>query len=304
MFNKDQYGRILVPMVTPFKENQEVDYNAAVQVAAKLLELNYADSLIFSGTTGEFFTMTAEERIELFRIMKQNFGEKIPMIAGVGSTSTIETIKLARAAEKLGYDLLMVVAPYYTRPNQEQLYQHYKAVSASVGVNLLIYNIPIFTGVNTDPATVAELAKIDNIVGIKEEAELNAKQMTAFLNVTPEDFIVYNGDDTMVLEAYCQGADRIGGVISGGAHLAGNLIREMIDSFQAGEVKKAAAMQRRLFKLYRVMGQNGRVNPVALIKSAMKLIGYQAGVPRQPLLPATDEELSNIKVVMQELGIL
>ncbi|MCC8180838.1 MAG: 4-hydroxy-tetrahydrodipicolinate synthase [Planctomycetes bacterium] len=304
MFTKDTYGRILVPMITPFKDDQEVDYAAAVEVGQKLIDLNYADSLILTGTTGEFFTMTADERITLFKTMKDALGDKIPMIAGVGSASTIETIKIAKAADQLGFDLMMVVAPYYTKPNQDQLYQHFKAVAAAVKNDMLLYNIPIFTGVNTDPDTVAKLAKIENIVGIKEEAELNAKQITSFLNATPEDFIIYNGDDTMVLEAYAQGGDRIGGVISGGAHLAGNQIRAMIDAFQSGKVLEATAAQRKLYKLYRIMGQNGRVNPVALIKAAMKLIGYNAGIPRMPLLPATDEELANIKVVMKELGIL
>lgn len=304
MFTKDKYGRILVPMVTPFKENQEVDYAAAVQVANKLIDNNYADSLILTGTTGEFFTMTAEERIGLFKVVKDAVGGRLPVIAGVGCASTRETVQLARAAEDLGYELTMVVAPYYTKPNQEQLYQHYKAVAEAVKIDLLVYNIPIFTGVNVDPDTLARLAKFKNIVGVKEEAELNPKQITAFLNATPEDFIIYNGDDTMVLEAYAQGGDRIGGVISGGAHLAGHLIRAMIDDFQAGDVKKAAEAQRRLFRLYRIMGQNGRVNPVALIKSAMKLLGYDAGLPRMPLLPATDEELKNVKKVMTELGLL
>ena len=306
MFVKERYGRILVPMVTPLKENekQDVDYAAAASIADRLIAKKCADSLVLTGTTGEFFTMTAEERIALFKTVKDAVGGRLPVIAGVGSASTIETTRMARAAEELGFDLIMVVAPYYTKPNQQQLYEHYKTVAASVGIAILVYNIPIFTGVNVEPGTLARLAKIGNIVGIKEEAELNPKQITAFLNATPEDFIVYNGDDTMVLEAYAQGGDRIGGVISGGAHLAGDRIREMIDDFQSGNVLKAAATQRTLFKLWRIMGQNGRVNPVALIKSAMKLLGYDAGVPRKPLLPATDEEIGNVKKAMEEAGII
>ena len=304
MFSKEKYGRILVPMVTPFKENQEVDYDAAVSIADRLVETKMADSLVLSGTAGEFFTMTAEERIELFTVLKKKMGSKIPMLAGVGAASTIETVRLAKAAQDLGFDLLMVVSPYYTKPNQQQLYEHYRAVAASVKIPMLVYNIPIFTGVNVEPETVARLAKIDNIVGIKEEAELNPKQITAFLNATPEDFIIYNGDDTMILECYAQGAERIGGVISGQSHLVGDRIKKMIDAFQACRVAEAAAMQRSFFGLFRIMGQNNRVNPCALIKKAMELIGYRSGLPRLPLTPASPEETEKIKAIMQEMKIL
>jgi 4-hydroxy-tetrahydrodipicolinate synthase len=305
MFNKDKYGKILVPMVTPFKEDQSVDYEAAVSIAQKLVNDKLADSIILTGTTGEFFTMTFEERVEMFRVIKEAVGAQIPLIAGTGCASTPETIALSKKAEELGYELIMVVAPYYTKPNQEQLYNHYKRVAEAVNVDILVYNIPIFTGVNVNPETLTELAKIKNIVGVKEEAELNAKQITAFLNATPEDFIIYNGDDTMVIEAYAQGgARRIGGVISGASHIIGHQVREMVDAFLAGKVQEVADRQRQLMKFYRIMGQNGRLNPVCLIKDAMRMVGYNAGYPRLPLTPGTSEEIANVKAVMQELKVL
>ncbi|HHY97593.1 MAG TPA: 4-hydroxy-tetrahydrodipicolinate synthase, partial [Firmicutes bacterium] len=299
MFDRNRYGRILVPMVTPFKEDQSVDYEAAVSVAEKLIEDNKADSIILSGTTGEFYTMTFEERIRLFEVIKEAVGDRIPLVAGIGSASTIETIALARKAEELGYELLMAVSPYYTRPTQRELYNHFKMVAESVSVSLLLYNIPIFTGVNLNPETVASLAAIDNIMGIKEEAELNPKQITAFINATPDDFVIYCGDDTMVLEAFAQGGEkRIGGIVSGASHLIGDQMRNMINLFLAGNVKEAVEMQQKFFRLFRVMGQNGRTNPVSLIKEAMKMIGYNAGIPRLPLTPGTEEEKANIRRVM------
>ncbi|TCL63324.1 4-hydroxy-tetrahydrodipicolinate synthase [Hydrogenispora ethanolica] len=305
MFNKDKYGKILVPMVTPFKEDQSVDYEAAASIARKLVDDKLADSIVLSGTTGEFFTMSFDERVKLFRTIKAAVGNEIPLIAGTGCASTIETIALSKKAEELGYELVMVVSPYYTKPNQEQLYNHYKKVAESIKVDMLVYNIPIFTGVNVNPETLAELAKIKNIVGVKEEAELNAKQITAFLNATPEDFIIYNGDDTMVIEAYAQGgAGRIGGVISGASHIMGHQIRAMIDAFLAGKVQEVADTQRKLMKFYRIMGQNGRTNPVSLIKDAMRLVGYNAGYPRLPLTPGTPQEIAKIKEVMKELQVL
>ena len=305
MFDKEKYGKILVPMVTPFKENQSVDYEAAVSIAEKLIDDNKADSIILSGTTGEFFTMDFEERVKLFKVIKEAVGNKIPLITGVGSSSTIEAIALAKKAEDLDYATAMVVSPYYTKPTQNELYNHFKKVAESVHIQLMLYNIPIFTGVNIDPETVAELSEIDNIVAIKEEAELNPKQMTEFINITPEDFIVYCGDDSMILEAFAQGGTkRIGGIISGASHIIGEQLRNMIEIFLQGKVQEAAEMQQRFLPLFRSWGQNGRTNPVSLLKESMKMVGYKAGIPRLPLTPGTEEEIAEIGRVMKKLEII
>ncbi len=305
MVNKEQYGRILVPMVTPFKDDQSVDYDAAVSIAEKLIRDKHADTLILSGTTGEFHTMSFEERVDLFKVIKEAVGENIPLSAGVGATSTIETIALTKKAEELGYELVMIVAPYYAKPNQQELCSHFKMVAESTDVQIMLYNIPIFTGVNLDPETVAKLSEIENIVGIKEEAELNPKQISEYINATPDDFIVYCGDDTMVIEAFAQGGiKRIGGVVSGASHLIGERIREMIETFIRGEVQKAAEMQQSFLPLFRIMGQNKRTNPAALLKEAMKMIGYNAGIPRLPLSQGTEEEKAEVKKIMRKLGIL
>ena len=304
MFNHRQYGRLLVPIVTPFKEDQSVDYDALVEVGERLIETKSADTLVLTGTTGEFFTMTLEERTKVFKVMHEVFGSRIPLIAGTGAASTSEATALTQAAEQLGFELVMIVAPYYTKPNQREIINHYRRIADATNLDIMLYNIPIFTGVNIDPESVRALAGIRNIVGIKEEAELNAKQMTSFLNVTPDEFIVYCGDDTMVLEALSQGGDRIGGFVSGGAHIAGNLIRQMIDLFLSGSVLEAGTLQRKLFNVYRSLGQNQRTNPAALLKGAMKFVGYNAGLPRLPLLPATEEELAVVRHQMEAAGIL
>ena len=305
MFNKDKYGKILVPMITPFKEDQSVDYEAAVSVAEKLIEEKKADSIVLSGTTGEFFSMNFEERAKLFEVIKNAVGDKIPLIAGTAMISTVETIALSKKAEQLGYDLIMVVSPFYTKPSQKELLNHFKNVSGSIKINMLLYNIPIFAGVNIDPQTVGELAKIENIVGIKEEAEINPKQITAYLNATPEDFIIYCGDDTMVLEAFAQGGEkRIGGIVSGGAHLIGDRLRNMIEIFLQGKVEEAAKMQQNFLPLFRSFSPGDRSNPACLVKDAMKMLGYNAGIPRLPLLPGTEEEIAAVKKMMKKLNII
>ncbi len=304
-FVKEKYGRILIPLVTPFKENDEVDYGKAVALAEYIIENKKGDALVLSGTTGEFHTMSFDERVRLFEVLQERVGGKIPMIAGIGCASTIETVALAKKAEAIGFETAMCVAPYYAKPNQEELYRHYMRLSESVSINIMLYNIPIFVGVNIDPATVARLARQENIVAIKEEAELNPKQITAFLNATPEDFIIYNGDDTMILEAYAQGGDaRIGGVISGASHVVGDRIRKMIEDFLAGKIQEAAIQQRKLYPLLKIMGQNNRTNPVALWKEAMRLYGLDAGVPRAPLSRGSNDEIENVRKVMQSLGLI
>jgi len=305
-FNKDTYGKILIPMVTPFAENQSVDFAKAKKLAQFLVDKKKGDTLILSGTTGEFHTQSFDERVQLFEVVKKAVGGKIPLIAGIGCTSTIETIALGKKAQALGFETVMIVAPYYTKPSQRELYAHYVKIAAALpSLNILLYNIPIFTGVNLNPEMVGKLARIKNIVAIKEEAELNPKQITAFLNATPENFIIYNGDDTMILEAYAQGGPaRIGGVISGASHVIGPMVRDMIETFLAGKIGDAAQMQRKIYPLLKIMGQNGRTNPVCLWKEAIKMHGIDAGIPRLPLSRGTAEEIKNVRKVMKSLRLI
>jgi 4-hydroxy-tetrahydrodipicolinate synthase len=306
VFEKETYGKILIPMVTPFAEDQRVDFAKAKKLAQYLVGKKKGDTLILSGTTGEFHTQSFDERVKLFEAVKEAVGGKIPLIAGIGCTSTIETIALGKKAQALGFETVMIVAPFYTKPSQRELYAHYvKIADALPSLNIMLYNIPIFTGVNLDPEMVGKLAQIKNIIAIKEEAELNPKQITAFLNATPEDFIIYNGDDTMILEAYAQGGPaRIGGVISGASHVIGPMVRDMIETFLAGKIAEAATMQRKIYPLLKIMGQNGRTNPVCLWKEAMKLVGVDAGIPRLPLSRGTAEEIENVKQVMKSLNLI
>ncbi|MBA7554405.1 4-hydroxy-tetrahydrodipicolinate synthase [subsurface metagenome] len=249
--------------------------------------------------------MSFEERVKLFKVIKDAVGNKIPLMAGVGCASTIETIALAKKAEELGFEIMMVVSPYYTKPTQKELYNHFKKVAESVNIQMMLYNIPIFTGVNINPETVAKLSEIENIIAVKEEAELNPKQMTEFINATPDDFIIYCGDDPMILEAYAQGGtERIGGIVSGGSHIIGVQLRKMIETFNKGNIQEAAKLQQKYLPLFRIMGQNGRTNPVSLIKEAMKMVGYNAGIPRLPLSPGTEEEIAEVRKVMEKLNII
>lgn len=303
--NLHDYGPVMVPLITPFSSDGAVEYDAAVTLARALVAEGNADSIVVAGTTGEFHALTNDERRRLLKEVYDGLDGACALGAGVGCASTGETVALAQYAQEIGYELCMVLAPYYAKPNQRELVEHFQAVSDAVSMNILLYNIPIFTGVNIEPATVAELSKLPNVVGIKEEAELRPKQITEYVNATDPEFLIFCGDDTMILEAYAQGGTaRIAGVVSGGAHLIGRQIREMIALYLAGDIERSAVMQQNHFKLFRSWGQNNRTNPVALLKSALNLTGKNAGYPRRPLLPGTEEEVSVVRETMQSIGLL
>lgn len=306
MFDKNTLGKIVVPVLTPFGEDQGLDVGKLHGLLDYLIEKDQADSLMLSGTTGEFHSQTFAERVRVFEAGISAVNGRRPILAGVGCASTHETIALGREALRLGITTLVVVSPYYAKPTQEELYGHFRRVAEALAeADIILYNIPIFTGVNIDATVVGRLAQLPNVVGIKEEAELNPKQITQFLLNTPDDFVIYNGDDTMILEAYAQGGDdRIGGVVSGAAHLCGNYIRKMIDTFLAGQVRDAAKMHARLYPVLKVMTQNGRSNPAALWKDALRLVDVDAGIPRLPLTPGTVEEVAKVRGALEQFGAL
>lgn len=294
------YGPIVVPVLTPFDDRGRLDLDAFTGLIRYVADAGNADALVVSGTTGEFFTQSTGERIQTFSAANDAAGD-LPLIAGIGAQSTKETLELGQAAADLGYDTVMAVCPYYTRPNQAELASHFTTVAeAFPNLNVMLYNIPIFTGVNLEFDTLSELSAIGNINAIKDEAELNPKQITRYLNATPEDFIIYNGDDTMILESYAQGgADRIGGVISGASHLLGRFIRDMISTFVGGDLQNAVRMQRSLYPVLKIMGQNSRTNPAPLWKATMAAVGVNAGLPRSPLSAGTSNEVAAIVEVLR-----
>lgn len=293
-------GRVLVPLVTPFDENFNVDYDQAAKLARSIVSLGYADTVVVSGTTGEFNAMTAEERIKLFEVIKEEIGNKVPIMAGTGAASTREAITITRAAERIGVDAIMVVAPYYCRPTQRGIYDHYKAIAQSTKLPMLLYNIPLFTGVNIDPATVAALAKEPNVVGVKEEAGVNPTQTSDYVLGAPGDFVVYCGDDTMVLPALAQGAV---GVVSGGSHIIGDRMKTMISSFLKGKVEEAKRIHLQLYPLFKAFAPNGRVHPNPLLRAAISMVLFPVGYARPPLDKPTEDEVAALRKVIRGLGI-
>lgn len=297
-----KFGRILLPMITVFnKDDQSVDYKSSRRVARYLKENKLCDSIIVAGTTGEFYTLSFDERVRLFEEIKDEIKNDIPLIAGTGSVYVGEVIKYTEIAERLGYDAVMVVAPYYCKPEQEGIYLHFKQIAQSTSLPVMVYNIPLFTGVNINPETLAKLSELENIFAIKDEAGINPLQATEYIKATKAKIPVYSGDDTMVLQVLSQGGV---GVVSGGSHIIGQEMKKMIDDFLDGEVQKAKELFQELFEVFASFrGLKNRINPTPMIKIAFELMtGIPTSMPRMPLLPATNEEIILMKRVLKKMG--
>lgn len=302
---KEKYGKILLPLVTPYDANEEINYDKYAELIEYLIKNDLCDSLIVTGTTGEASLLKFEERVKLMETAVKAAAGRKPVIAGTGCASTYETIALTKEAEKLGIDLCMVVCPFYNKPTMEGVYNHYKAVAESTTANILLYNIPIFVGINMEPAVVGELAKIDNIIGIKDEAGVNPTQVTDYFLATEKidpEFVIFNGDDVMLLPTIVQGAM---GIVSGGAHIFGHEIRAIFEAFDQGDNQKAKDLFVPLYKFCKACGQNGRILPNSIIRPAIEMVtGIEIGPARRPLAPITDAEKEVLVNVLKEVGKL
>jgi len=290
------FGMVLTAMVSPFKKDGSMDYMTAESLAAYLAE-NGSDGIVVHGTTGESPTLTHEEEYELYRVVKKAVGKKVKIIAGTGSNSTETSIRSTKMAEKIGVDGIMIVVPYYNKPPQEGMFQHYKAVAGSTGLPIIIYNIPGRTGVNMTADTVARLAGIKNIVAIKE-ASGDMAQVEDIRRKTPKDFVIYSGDDDRTYPILERGGY---GIISVASHIAGKEIKRMCELFHQGKKDEAKKIHDRLSPLFKVLFIT--TNP-APVKAALELIGHPVGGLRLPLIPVTNEQKEEIKKVLKDLKLV
>lgn len=288
-------GQLITAMVTPMHKDGTVNYVQAVELAKRLGE-NGSDGVVLSGTTGESPTLSFEEKAKLYAEVTDALGGKMEIIAGTGSYNTEETIALTKVAEKAGVDGIMLVTPYYNRPSQEGLYQHFKAVASETPLPIMIYNVPGRTSVNILPETVARLAKIENIVAIKE-ASGNLEQVSVLKTLVPEGFLIYSGDDALTLPILAVGG---AGIVSVVSHLVGREIKAMINAFGAGKVDEALAIHLQLMPLFKAMFLT--TNPVP-VKRALELVGVETGPVRLPLVDLTNEETQTIKEVLFKVGL-
>jgi 4-hydroxy-tetrahydrodipicolinate synthase len=280
------FGRVSTAMVTPFDKNGHIDFAKTTQLVNYLIE-NGTDSLVVAGTTGESPTLSKEEKLALFDHVVKTTNNRIPVIAGTGSNNTYESIELTKKAEQLGVDGIMAVAPYYNKPNQEGLYQHFQAIAEVTSLPLMVYNIPGRSAVNILPETIIRLSKIANIVAVKE-ASGDLFAMTQIIANTDDDFVLYSGDDGLTIPALSIGS---AGVVSVASHVIGNEMQEMIKTFLDGEIAKAAKMHQHLLPI--MLGLFAAPNP-APVKTALQVIGLAVGSVRLPLVGLTEKERTTL----------
>jgi 4-hydroxy-tetrahydrodipicolinate synthase len=296
--SKVDFGQLLTAMITPFDLNGQVDYEAAAKLALHLIN-HGTNTLVICGTTGESPTLTWDEEYKLFQVIKETIAGKAKIIAGTGSNSTSEAISATVKAANLGVDGTLQVTPYYNKPPQRGLYEHFQAIANSApNLPIILYNVPSRTGCKLEPTTVAELAEIPNIVGIKE-ATGDIDQCSYTRSITPKEFDIYSGDDSLTLPLMAVGAK---GVISVASHLVGNQIQQMIKAFTAGNVQTASAIHIQLFPLFKALFYT--TNPIP-IKAALKILGLDTGVLRSPLSQSqpNPELETKLKAVMSTLNL-
>jgi 4-hydroxy-tetrahydrodipicolinate synthase len=293
--DKNKPGRLLTAMVTPFDARGKVDYQQARKLALSLLDSG-SDGVVVSGTTGESPTLRKEEKLQLFAEIKSAVADRGVVVAGTGSYDTEESRELTKEAEKIGVDACLLVVPYYNRPTQQGLWEHFKAIAWSTTLPCILYNVPSRTVTNLAADTVIKLSQIDNIVGVKE-ASGNLGQIAEIIQGTRDDFLVYSGNDSDTLPILALGGY---GVISVASHLVGIQINDMIEKFLGGKTGEAAEIHRHLLPLVNALFIVS--NPVP-VKWAVNYVGFPVGEPRLPLVEPDEKSTDLIKTTLKNYKI-
>jgi len=288
-------GRLLTAMVTPFNEEGMVDYKQTKRLAQALLNSG-SQGVVVAGTTGESPTLSHEEKLRLFSEVKSAVGKKGTVIAGTGSNNTAQSVELTKEAEKIGVDACLLVVPYYNKPSQEGLYQHFKTIAGGTSLPCVLYNVPARTVTSLSADTVIKLSHIDNIIGVKE-ASSNLGQISKIITEAREGFLVWSGNDSDTFHILALGGY---GIISVASHLVGKQIKEMIDNFLSGKITEAASIHHRLLPLIDALFIVS--NPIP-VKYALNHIGFYVGKPRLPLTEPDEKSAALIKNTLKNYKI-
>jgi 4-hydroxy-tetrahydrodipicolinate synthase len=286
-------GEVLTAMVTPFKPDGAVDFDAFRSLARHLVDSG-SDGLVVTGTTGESPTLSDDERLELYAAALDEVGDRATVVAGTGTYSTEHSIHLTRQADELGVDAFLIVTPYYSKPPQRGIVAHFEAVAAVTEKPIVVYNIPGRVAINIESETMAELAQIENVRAVKQAND----DLAQARRIVELGLDLYAGDDDLILPFLELGG--LGGVCVH-THVVGPQVKELIRLWQAGEHEAARALEQELqpaIELLRVVG-----NPIA-IKAALNLLGHEVGGHRLPLVAATEAEREQVRDCLTRLGLL
>ena len=291
------FGNVITAMITPFHEDESVNYEGAVKLAQYYCE-NGSDGILVAGTTGEGATMTEDEKLKLFTDISAAVGDKVMVMANVGTNNTAQTIEFMKKAEKTGVDCFLAIVPYYNKPNQDGCYAHFAALAKATDMPILIYNVPGRTGGKIEAATVVKLAHdFKNIVGIKEASgDLNAA--TTIARDTDDDFYVYSGEDNLTLPILSVGGC---GVISVASHIIGKEMNEMVQAYKDGDIKKAMELHQKYLPV--MTGIFCTVNPTP-IKACCNMLGLPAGAFRLPMVDASPKVKEFLTQMMKDAGVM
>ncbi len=290
------FGDVITAMITPFNEDLSIDYPALEKLVNHLLNTG-SDAILVAGTTGETPTLSHEEEYEIFKFVKKVVNGRVKLIMGAGSNSTETAVNSSIKAKELGADAILTVVPYYNKPSQKGMYEHFSAIAKSVDLPIILYNIPGRTGVNMQPVTIAKLAKeFKNIVAVKQ-SNSDLDLISDIKSMCPDDFAVYSGDDSLTLPMMSLGAS---GVISVASHIAGKDLKDMVSAFKSGNNKEALKKHIYLYPLFRKLFM--APNPVP-VKAALAHFGLIKEYVRKPLVTLDEEEKKELYTVLNNYSI-
>ena len=279
-------ARIITALVTPFKEDGSINFEALPKLIEHLLA-HHTEGLIIAGTTGESPTLTHEEELELFAVVQKIVKGRVPLIAGIGTNDTRDSVEFAREVDKFGgFAAGLAVTPYYNKPTQEGLYQHYKAIAEASNLPVIVYNVPSRTVACLTVETSLRLAQLSNIIAIKDCTGIDT--LTHLVEHAPQDFLIYTGEDGQAFHAKAIGAQ---GVISVAAHTNGDDFYRMFAALDEGKLKKAAQIQRQLLPKIEALFS---VTSPAPLKAVLNSQGFEVGPLRLPLVACTEKEKASI----------
>lgn len=291
------FGKLLTAMITPMQADGAVDFDMAAHLARHLAATG-SDGIVVSGTTGESPALTNEEKLQLFRVVREAVDSPVTVVAGTGTNSTHDSVEMTRLAESAGVDGIMAVVPYYNKPPQEALFQHFKTIAGSTSLPVMVYNVPGRTSQNLLPHTLARLAdSVPNVVAVKE-ASGNLDQVSEVRRLCHDGVFVYSGDDSLTLPILAVGGY---GVVSVAGHLVGDRIRAMIEAFFAGQVHEATRIHLELLPLVKALFVT--TNPIP-VKVALRLTGMDVGPFRLPLCEPSEDETAQLRRCLQNYGLL
>lgn len=290
---QNPFGQVITAMVTPFKDDLSIDFDATENIVNHLIK-NGTDTICVAGTTGESPTLTHNEERELCKFVQKISKRKAKIILGTGSNSTSTAVESTREAEKLDVDGVLSVVPYYNKPSQAGLLEHFGQIAKCTSLPIILYNIPGRTAINMEPQTTAELAsRYKNIIGYKD-ATGNLEQTSQVIQLAPKAFLIYSGDDGLTLPMLSIGAL---GVISVASHIVGNEIKNMINSYFAGKIDIARDIHNKLLPLFKALFK--APNPTC-IKAALEIKGLCKADLRLPLVKLDEKELGELREIINK----